>query len=354
MVYFDNASATQATSEVINVMNDVLKSGFSEPVRIHKFGRKAKVILENARSSIANHFNCFPEQIFFTSGGSEANYLMLYDVIFNQGIKRIITTQLEHSSILDPLQFFVSKKLVQIDYIKNNKKGHIDTKHLHELLKNSQNTLVTLTHANHAISNLLSIKHVCKLCKSHNALFHSDMAQTAGKYKIDLRTIDPDFITASARKFHGPQGAGFLYVKSGKLEQNFSWLENNITALAGMEKALQISIQNIENDKDWISSLRKYMVQQLRNNFQDIEFIGDSYGKGHYTILSVLFSQTHFSDMLVENLDIEGIAISNVDSRILHALGLDENCRAVRFSFSKYNTCEEIDFCVDQLKKIQQ
>jgi len=370
-VYFDNAATTPLLPEVIDTMTDVLRNNFGNPSSIHHFGRLAKTTVESARRLIANHLSVSPAEILFTSGGTEANNHVLGAAINDLGVQQVITSPIEHHSVLFPLKNFQAKGLIELKLVKVDYQGHIDFSDLEKLLSESPKALVSLMHANNEIGNLLSIKEVSKLCRKYNAFFHSDMVQTIGHYRIDLKAIDVDFVTSSAHKYHGPKGVGFLYFNNnrtdikpmlygGAQERNLRAGTENVAAIAGMSKALQIAINQLDEQQKAISELKAYMIEQFTENLSGIDFLGDSRDKGLYTVLNVLFPESDFGEMLVMNLDIEGIAASsgsacssgtNEKSHVLEAIGVPENRTAIRFSFNKLNTNNEVGYCVQVLKK---
>lgn len=370
VVYFDNASTTRLAPEVISIMEGAMKEEFGNPLAVHKAGREARVKIEEARSQIAETLNVLSSEIIFTSGASEANRIAIENNIFHLDVKHCITSPLEHVSVLKVLETYASKKYIKVDYLKIDSKGHIDLNHLEELLKTHKKSLVCLMHANNEISNLLSIKTVSKLCKNYDSVFLSDMAQTIGHYKIDLPATGVDLACCSAHKFHGPKGVGFLYVNHehlsldpeiyGDFYERGIYGAKNLYGILGMAKAFDVFYRDYDTSFEHITELKRYMVEKLENNFDSIAFLGDSRSKGLYTILNVCFPKTHFPETLIMNLDIEGIAAShgttnsyevNQRSHVHKALGVGEELIPVRFSFSIFNTKDEIDKCIDVLKK---
>jgi len=370
-IYFDNTASTPLSPEVMEAMTDAMQNNFGNPSSIHHYGRLAKVTIENARKKIASYLNVSPSEIFFTSGGTEANNTAIRGAITDLGIKHAITSPTEHPAVLNTLQWYQKWGKIKLSMVELDNNGRVNIQHLKHLLEISPESFVSLMHANNEVATLLSIKEVSNLCQQYDAVFHSDMVQTMGHYKIDLHTIDVDFASCSAHKFHGPKGCGFLYINSSRIkinpliigggqERNMRGGTENIVGIVGLAKAFELANENLDNDKTTIENLKAYMVEQIEKYIPKAEFLGESRNKGLYTVLNVLFPPIPSAEMLIMNLDIEGISASsgsacasgtNHRSHVLDALRIEENRPAVRFSFSKYNTNEEIDYCMAVLRK---
>jgi len=370
-VYLDNAATTAIDNEVLQVMIPILQDSYGNPSSIHSFGRVSKSIIEKARKNIANHINCSTSEIFFTSGGTEADNMAIRCGMVDLGINHAITTKIEHAAVINTLEELASKGMIKLSYVDLDKKGNVNLEHLEILLKSSDRSFVSLMHANNEIGNLLDIHAVGELCKSYNAIFHSDSVQTMSHYKFDLQKINVHFITGAAHKFHGPKGNGFLYINSdvkinsfisgGGQERNLRAGTENVYGIAGLSKAMDISYKNLDYHRKHIEKLKLRMIAGLKKYIPGVQFNGESENidKSLYTILNVSFPRTDIAEMLFYNLDILGIASSagsacssgsNIGSHVLEAIGCDMSRPALRFSFSKYNTIEEIDYTIDQLK----
>ena len=371
-IYLDNAATTQIDEEVIHVMHTSMKDNYGNPSSIHQLGRKAKSAVETARKNIAKSFNVTASEIIFTAGGTEADNLILHNAVFNLGVKRIITTKIEHHAVLHTCYHLEKAHNIIIDYVNVDEFGTVDTVHLEKLLSTSkEKTLVSLMLINNEIGNILDIDTVAVICKNNNALFHSDTVQIIGHYPVDLQKIPVDFIVASAHKFHGPKGVGFAFFRKGfgilpmlhggDQEMGARSSTENVHAILGMEKALEIAISNLEQDKNYIENLKQYFISELKTVSDAIQFNGLSSDleKSSYTILNVRFPFTN--DMLLFSLDMAGIAVSggsacqsgsNKGSHVLREVlnDADADKTSIRFSFSKYTTKEEIDFVVKYLK----
>lgn len=368
-VYFDNAATTPIDPEVLKEMVGVLGSKFGNPSSIHSYGREARALIEKARKSIASHLNASPSEIFFTGSGTEADNMAIRSTIDSYNIKHVITSPLEHHAVLHSAEEMEKEGKVKVSMVKLGKHGHIDLQDLEALLKNNSRSLVTLMHANNEIGNLLPIQQVADLCSKYDALFHCDTVQSMCHYPIDLQKTKVHFITGTAHKFHGPKGSGFIYINGdlaihpliygGPQERNMRGGTENVAGIVALAKAMEIAIEHMKEHADHIRSIKDYMMVQLERNIPGVEFNGDAKGDSLYTVLSVLFPPTEDAEMLLMKLDIDGIACSAGSactsgslkgSHVIEALGIDTSKRPViRFSFSKYNTKEEVDYCVSKL-----
>jgi cysteine desulfurase len=372
-VYLDNAATTPLDQEVIDVMMPMMQNQFGNPSSIHSYGREARSIVERSRKSISKELNCSPGEIFFTSGGTEADNIAIRCGMSDLGINHAITSKIEHHAVGHTLVDMASKGLIRLSYVNLDKDGFVDLKHLEELLESNDRSFVSLMHANNEIGNLLSLKECGEVCKKHNAIFHSDTVQTMAHYRFDLQDLYVHFITAAAHKFHGPKGNGFLYVREdvsikpliygGSQERNLRAGTENVYGIAGLSKALEVSYRDLDEHRKHIEEIKKYTINSLKEAIPGVEFNGacTDLDNSLYTVLNVMFPRTDIAEMLFFNLDILGIASSggsacssgsNIGSHVLKEIGSDLQRPSLRFSFSKYNTKEEIDYLIDQLKNL--
>ena len=372
-VYLDNAATTQIDPEVIEVMLPIIKEGFGNPSSIHSFGRESRSLVEKARKNVARHLNCNPGEIFFTSGGTEADNMAIRCGMMDLGINHAITSKIEHHAVGHTLEDLSSKGLIKLSYVNLDEKGNIDFNHLEELLKTNQRSFVSLMHANNEIGNLIPLKTVAEICEKYNAIFHSDTVQTMAHYSFDLKAINIHFITGAAHKFHGPKGNGFLYINEnikvkplifgGGQERNMRAGTENVYGIVGLSKAMDVSYSDLENHRKHIESLKLRMISGLKDAIPGVEFNGESANieNSLYTVLNVLFPQTDIGEMLFYNLDIMGVASSggsacssgsNLGSHVLRNIGSDMSRPSLRFSFSRFNTIEEIDYTINQLRSL--
>lgn len=371
-IYFDNAATTPISDEVIDMMSQLMRDHYGNPSSIHKEGREARTVIEQARKTIANCIGASIGEIFFTSGGTESNNMVLKCAVRDLGVKRIITSSIEHHCILHALEALEKECNVKVDFVKIDGKGRIDLESLDVLLSaGNEKTLVTLMHCNNEIGTLLDLEKVAAICEKHDALFHSDTVQTMGYFPIDVSKTRINFLAGAGHKFHGPKGVGFIYINGdnivqpmingGSQERNMRAGTENIYGIAGMAKALELAYEHLEYNREHISSVRNHLKNSLLENFEDIQFNGDHDGNFHYKTLSVSFPASPKSDLMVLNLDIMGICASGGSacssgsekgSHVMQAIGADPTRKSIRFSFSKNNTKEEIDFVIEKLKNL--
>lgn len=371
-VYFDNAATTALDPEVIKVMVDVMDNNFGNPSSIHSHGRQVKTIVEKARKTIANLLHVSPAEIFFTSGGTEADNMAIVRSITDFGISHAITSPIEHHAVLHTLEELEKQGKVHLDLLNVDNKGNLDLNQLEELLSSNPRTFVSIMHANNEIGNLNDIQRISQLCQQYNAIFHSDTVQTMGHYPHDLSQLKIDFITGAAHKFHGPKGVGFLYINAnnkikpliygGAQERNMRGGTENVYGIAGLAKALELAYEHMDEHQAYIQGLKSYMIEELQKAIPDIDFNGVvEPDKSLYTVLNVSFPCSDLADMLLFNLDISGISCSggsacssgtDIGSHVLGAIKTNSDRPSVRFSFCKNNTKEEVDFVVSTLKEL--
>jgi cysteine desulfurase len=371
-IYLDNAATTSLDPLVLEAMMPFLTEKFGNPSSIYSYGRETRMAIEQARKSVAKIVNAHPAEIFFTSGGTESSNTAIFSAVRDLGCKHIITSEIEHHAVSHAVEYLSNAGKAAVSYVKLLPNGHIDLVDLEKLLSESSvKTLVTLMHANNEIGNMLDIHAVGNLCNLYKAVFHSDTVQTVGHLPFDLRNTPVHFITGSAHKFHGPKGVGILYINEnirihpfihgGGQERNMRAGTENIYGIVGLAKALEIATAGFEADRTSIHSLKLYMYEALKKNIPGIDFNGDVFEKSLYTILNVSFPVSEKSEMLLFNLDIHHICASggsacasgaDQGSHVIRAINADPNQIAVRFSFSKHNTKEEIDSVVAMLKHL--
>ncbi len=372
-IYFDNAATTALSPEVLEVMLPYMKEHFGNPSSIYSYGRETRLAVENARKSVAKVLGVKPGTIFFTSGGTESNNTAILASIRDLGCDHIITSPIEHHAVLHTVEHYGHTANVTIGYVALKEDGHVELEDLEaqlaEKLQEGHKCLVSLMHANNEIGVLLPIKKVGELCKKYNAVFHSDCVQTVGHYPINLSQIHVHFISASSHKFHGPKGVGILYVNEevnikpfifgGGQERNMRAGTENVYGIVGFAKALEIAIEDYEKESAYIRDLKLYMADQLKKTIPGVSFNCGS--DALYTVLSVCFPRNERSEFLLMNLDINNICASggsacssgaDAGSHVMKALKRDDNYTTVRFSFSKYNTKEEVDRVIEKLKEL--
>ncbi len=372
-IYLDNAATTPLDPRVLEVMLPLMTENFGNPSSIHSHGRKVKSAIERARKSVASLLNTSPAEIFFTSGGTEADNTAIISSIETYQLTHAVTSSLEHHAVLHTLEHLAQNGKIKLSYVRISEIGEIDLSHLDELLANNPRSLVSLMHGNNEIGNLLPLEEVSAICRKYQAVFHSDTVQTMGHYVHDLQQLSIDFLVGAAHKFHGPKGVGFLYVNAenkihpfihgGAQERNMRGGTENVYGIVGLAKALELAYEGMESHRKHIESLKQAMILQLVDRIPGVSFNGLSGNleKSLYTVLNVSFPPSAEKDMLLFNLDIAKISCSggsacssgtNVGSHVLQALQTDPERGNVRFSFSKNTTLEEINYTVDVLAEI--
>jgi cysteine desulfurase len=371
-IYLDNAATTPLDKDVLDAMMPYLTEKFGNPSSIYSYGRESRMAIESARKTVAKLLNAHPAEIFFTSGGTESSNTAITSSVRDLGCTRIITSRIEHHATLHTVENLHHRGEASVSYVDVLPNGHIDLDHLHSLLSGcTDKCLVTLLHANNEIGNILDMHAVGEMCKPYGAVFHSDTVQTVGHFPFDLRNTPVHFITAAGHKFHGPKGIGLLYINEnvkikpyihgGSQERNMRAGTENLYGIVGFAKALEIATKNFEEESEFIHSLKMYMMEQLKEKLEGVVFNGDPLGKSLYTVLSVSFPKTEKSEMILFNLDISNICASggsactsgaDQGSHVIREVNNNPNQVTVRFSFSKFNNRQEIDFVVDKLRSM--
>ncbi|MBN09797.1 MAG: cysteine desulfurase [Flavobacteriaceae bacterium] len=377
LVYFDNAASTPLRSEVVDKMKDCLIQNYGNPSSTHSYGRSAKAKLEEARKSIASNFNISPQEIIFTSGGTESDNMLIRCAVKDLNVKTIISSKIEHHAVLHCLDE-LEKSGINISYVKLNQFGEIDYSDLEQLLKKDESKkLVTLMYVNNEIGNIIDVHKVGNLCKKHNSYFHTDAVQAVGHFKIDLSNLNIDFLSSAAHKFHGPKGVGFSFVRKdsginpfilgGSQERGLRAGTEALPNILGMEKALSISYKKLNEERKYIQSLKDYFISSILTIFPNAIFNGcckDSL-KSTYTILNISIPVNENKVSLLDfHLDLKGIACSKgsacqsgstTGSHVLNEIQtkLTENYPAIRFSFSKFNNKKEVDYLMKVLKEFK-
>lgn len=371
-VYLDNAATTPLSKEVLDEILPYLTEHFGNPSSIHSYGRKAKAAVERARKIVAKYLHASTAEIFFTGSGTEASNTIIKCSVRDLEVKRIITSRIEHHCVLHSVET-MAQGGIQVDYVKLDEKGRININDLENLLKASdKKTLVSLMHANNEIGTMLNLEAVAETCKTHQAIFHSDTVQTIGYFPFDVQKTKIHFISGSAHKFHGPKGVGFIYINGeaaikpfidgGAQERNMRAGTENVYGIVGLGKALELALEQGEESKKYILGLKRYMIDKLKTEIDGIDFNGDISDEGsNYKVLSVSLPPCAKAELTLFNLDMAGVAASGGSacssgsekgSHVLEAIGANPNRKAVRFSFSKYNTKEEIDYAISVVKKV--
>jgi cysteine desulfurase len=369
-VYLDNAATTPLDPEVFEAMKPFMLHDFGNPSSTHAHGRKVRAAIESSRKKIAELLNCTPGEIIFTSGGTEADNAIITSGIETFGLKHAISSPIEHHAVTHTLETLAKQNTIQLHHVRLDEKGHVDLHHLEELLTQFPSALVSLMHGNNEIGNLLDINRVAELCEAHQAYFHSDTVQTMGHYRHDMKVLRVCGMAAAAHKFHGPKGVGFMYIRKdkklhpfihgGAQERNMRGGTENVYGIIGIAKALEIAYRDMADHQLFIRSLKSRMIEKLKQEIPGIDFHGDSQNldKSLYTVLNVSLPESDENELLLFNLDLNGISASGGSacssgatkgSHVLAALYPGSKRGAIRFSFSKYSTQAEIDYTVGKL-----
>ena len=373
-VYLDNAATTAMDDRVIEAMLPFMRQHYGNPSSVHSHGREVRSAIEKARKKVAELLNASPAEIFFTSGGTEADNTALVCGIETHGIKHAITSPIEHHAVLHTLEDCAKKGKVKLSILDVNNKGEINLDQLRELLQANPNSMVSLMHANNEIGNINDLAAIGRLTKEYGAFFHSDTVQTMGHFVHDLKNLSVDAIVAGGHKFHGPKGSGFLYVRKdkkihpfihgGAQERNMRGGTENVIGIVGIAKALELAYEDMAGHRAHIEGLKKHFIELLQNNIPEVSFNGLSadFEKSLYTVLNVsLPPSEENSGMLLFNLDLHGISASGgsacssgatVGSHVLRAINHNSERESVRFSFSRFTTKEEIGYTVEKLKEL--
>ncbi len=373
-VYFDNAATTPLDPEVFDAMKPFMIDHYGNPSSIHSHGRQARSAVEKSRRTIAELLNTSPAEIFFTSGGTEADNTAINCSLASSEIDHIVTSKIEHHAVLHTVERLEQQGTARVSYVDLDRDGSINYDHLQDLISQGGRSLVTLMHANNEIGNLTDLQRVGEMCRDSRSVFHSDTVQAMAHYRYDLQQINIQCILGSAHKFHGPKGVGFLYVQAGhsigpfihggSQERNMRGGTENVAGIVGLAKAMELAYFELDQHHQQIQKLKQYMIDQLKSNIPGITFNGlsDQPDKSLYTVLSISLPASDDREMLLFNLDISGISASggsactsgsNIGSHVLEELGADPERSAIRFSFSKYNTREEVDYVVQKLAALR-
>ncbi|OUW76498.1 MAG: cysteine desulfurase [Flavobacteriaceae bacterium TMED208] len=375
-VYFDNAATTPMRKEVIESISSVMEECYGNPSSSHAFGRTAKTYIETARKAIANLLNAMPQEIIFTSGGTESDNMILNCAVKDLKVTTLISSSIEHHAVLHALEALQKIHKINIAYVKVDHKGTIDLNHLEELLqKDDSKKLVSLMHVNNEIGNILDLKKVGNMCHKYEALFHTDAVQGIGHFEFDLEELPIDFLSSAAHKFHGPKGIGFSFIRKnsglepfihgGAQERGLRAGTESVHNIVGMYKALQIAYQNLKKEKKLVASIKEHFKSSLLNIFPEVKFNGCS-GENSistYTLINVAFPISQEKASLLDfHLDLKGIACSKGSacqsgstsgSHVLNTIQSDEikSWPSLRFSFSIFNTKEEVDYVMNVLEE---
>ena len=372
-IYLDNAATTPIDPLVYEAMQPFFTSYFGNPSSIHADGRAVRTAIETSRKTIAEILSVTPAEIVFTSGGTEADNTFITGAVVANEITSIITSRIEHPAVLQTIKSLENSRNIKVSYVTLNDRGGIDLNHLEKLLSEQPKSLITLMHANNEIGNLTDLAKVSELSQEFGALLHSDTVQTMGHLDLNPAALKLDGLAASAHKFHGPKGIGFMYVRKsvtipqlitgGSQERGHRGGTENVYGIIGMAKALEIATDNLNRDRDHIDALKRYVIERLTAAIPGLTYNGNSanFDKSLYTILSISTPPSINNEMMLFNLDLGGISASGgsacasgstVGSHVLSEIKTDSERQAIRFSFGRFNNMDEVVVAADKLIEI--
>jgi cysteine desulfurase len=374
-IYFDNAATTPLRTEVISSISEVMQECFGNPSSTHAFGRTAKTHIETARKEIAKQINAAPQEIIFTSGGTESDNMILHCAVKDLGVKRIISSPIEHHAVLHAMEALEQLFGISTAYVKTDDKGVVDLGDLEALLKSSkEKTLVSLMHVNNEIGNVLDLEVVGELCHQYGSYFHTDAVQGIGHFTFDMETLPVDFLSAAAHKFHGPKGIGFSFVRKnsglqsfihgGAQERGLRAGTESVHNIVGMNKALKLAYENLEVERQKVLDVKNHFIDQITTVFPEVQFNGlcDDPNKSTYTLVNVALPILKEKALMLDfHLDLNGIACSKGSacqsgsqsgSHVLNTIRSQksEDWPSLRFSFSILNSKNEVDRLIQVLK----
>jgi cysteine desulfurase len=362
-IYLDNAATTKIDSRVAEAMMPYLTEHFGNPSSLHSFGRDSRSAIEKARKKISALLGTQPANLFFTSGGTEADNQAIISTIVAHKIPRAISSPLEHHAVLQTLEQLHKNGQVELKLLEVDKQGNFNQAQLRNWMEEVPQSFVSLMQANNEIGNIYPVEEIAAEVKDRGGFFHSDTVQTTGRLHHDLTQWKTDFMVGSAHKFHGPKGIGFLalrqdikipaYIYGGSQERNMRGGTENLMSIVGMAEAFEISITELDTNRKHIEGLKNRLKELIVAGIPGVGFNGRSAeSDSMYTILNVSFPESESGEMLLFNLDINGVAASGgsacssgseIGSHVLRGIGANPARASVRFSFSKFNTMEEVE-----------
>jgi cysteine desulfurase len=372
-IYLDHAATTPLHPQVIHLMHETMLSNYGNPSSIHAEGRTSRALIEKARKTMAKHFNCSIGEIFFTSGATESNNMIIQGSVSGLGVQTIITAATEHHAVLHTIEVLEKEGKIKVIYLPLDKEGNPSILSLEEHLSKQENkkVLVSLMHSNNETGTLLDWENVGAICQKYDALFHSDTVQSVGFYDIDLQNIPVHFIAGSAHKFNGPKGVGFTYIRNenaippfqhgGSQERNMRGGTENLLGIVGMALALDLAMSEKSERFAHLEKLKLQLFNGLKNVIPGIQINGPGLENSHPKILNIGFPPNPKATMLLFNLDIEGISASggsacssgtDTGSHVLRAIYPENQHISVRFSFSHLNTSAEVDKVIEIISNI--
>lgn len=369
--YFDNSATTRVKDEVFKEMIPYLSIEYGNPSSLYSIGRSAKRAISEARRRVASLINCSPEEIYFTSCGSESDNTALKGIAYANKEKgnHIITSKIEHPAILNSCKSLENKGF-KISYIDVDKDGMLNLEKLESEITN-QTILISIMYANNEIGTIEPVKEIAQIAHSHGIIFHTDAVQAVGNIPIDVRKMNIDMLSLSGHKLYAPKGIGALYVKSGieferfmdggHQEKNKRSGTENVAEIVALGKACQIAEKNIEQYQQKLKNLRDYCLNKIQEKIPDI-YINGTMERRLPGNINISFKDLNSGELLLR-LDEVGICASGGSacsskeaspSHVLTAIGLPSELSkgALRLTFGDYNSIEDVNYLVENLVRI--
>jgi len=370
-VYLDNNATTPLCPQVVKAMLPYLRTHFGNASSIHSFGREAKAAIESGREKIAKLFGCHPEEIYFTSGGTESDNLALKGVAFANRDKgrHLITSSIEHHAVLESCHFLETQGF-EVTYLPVDRSGVVSPEDLRKAIR-EDTVLVSIMHGNNEVGTIQPIAELSKTARDAGVYFHSDTVQSTGKLKIDVEEMGIDLLALSAHKLYGPKGVGAIYVRSGTRitplfhgghhERNYRAGTENVAGIVGLGAAIEICSKEIDTEYRYLMDLSLPFYERLKEKIPDILLNGDFENRLPGT-LNISFKGVE-AEAVILSLDLEGVAVASGSactsgsaepSHVLKAMGVaPELARsAVRFSFGRFNSSQDVDYVLKILPPI--
>lgn len=377
-IYFDHAATTPVDERVLEAMLPYFSKMYGNANSAHQFGRDCKVAMEDSRELIASLIGAEPSEIIFTSGGTESDNAFIkgvFSALCKAGKTEIITSPIEHHAIIHPAES-LKREGATITYLQPDKNGIISAEKVRNAIS-EKTALVSLMHVNNEIGSVNPIKEIAAVCSEKNIPFHSDTVQSVGKIPVNVKELGVNSISISAHKIYGPKGIGVLYVKNGT--PWIPWLQggsqerrrrggtSNVTGIVGMAQSMKFALSEMNQHRAHFKHLRKTAVEGLQKSCEGLFEINGPKEGGVPHILNIGFkladNQALDGEMLLLNLDIEGICVSNGSactsgavepSHVLQGIGVDTNVgnSSIRISFGKSNTVEQVQYFIEKLEQI--
>lgn len=373
IIYFDNFATTSLNEEIFNEMKKFLIFNYSNPSSLYEFSQKSRVAIEKSRENISNYINAEKNELFFTSGGTEADNWALMGLTLFKGRKNghIILTAFEHSAIIETAKFLENRGF-DVTFINPDKEGFIDKKDIVNAIR-EDTILVSVMYVNNEVGTIQDIKTICNLVKEKNSniVFHTDAVQALSELEIDVKDLNVDLLSISGHKVHAPKGIGALYIKTGTDIENFIFGGSqersrragteNVAGIVGFSKAIDILRIKREENVSKRFALRNYFLKKIKENFENYKINGsiENRSSGNINISFLGIDK----EMLIMSMDFKGICVSGgsacssgsvENSHVLTAMDIDEELKnsAIRISFGENNTFGEIDEFIIALKEI--